>query len=321
MYVHSVKLINYKSIGDYPESEIILEPRITAVIGKNESGKSNVLTGLSQIQLITGKDSSFTTNNANRNAPTGTQIRFEVILKPSEADKALDICEDTVVVLEKGSYVATGGLLKAYLAKVDEHVHSFLKILDAIGKNPFQLNDQERQSYNGYKEELLRTEYLNTPRKSLAFEFMKARIGKLPPDICKEMTFLVEAAQLEWTKLFTRLPAFFYREADKHLNTTYKVEDVDKELKSRTVNPNSLLREFVKVIDIPEDDFIAAVRSGTTPTQISSRKRINRAVNEKINQRFQEFYATERISLELFFDAGVLSFSVQSEDGEAVNAV
>lgn len=224
MYVHSVKLINYKSIGDCPESEIILEPRITAVIGKNESGKSNVLNGLAQIQLITGKDSAFTANNANRNAPTGTKIRFEIILKPAETDKAMDICEDTIVVLEKGSYVATGGLLNAYVAKVDVHVQSFVEILDAIGKNPFQLNDQERQSYNGYRKELLRTNYLNTPRKSLAFEFMKARIGKLPPDIREKMTFLVEAAQLEWAKLFTRLPAFFYREAAKHLNTIYKLE-------------------------------------------------------------------------------------------------
>ena len=51
MYLHSVKLINYKSIGDYAESEIIIEPRITAIIGKNERGKNNVLNGLSQIKL------------------------------------------------------------------------------------------------------------------------------------------------------------------------------------------------------------------------------------------------------------------------------
>ena len=28
MYIHSVKLVNFKSIGDYAESEIILEPKI-----------------------------------------------------------------------------------------------------------------------------------------------------------------------------------------------------------------------------------------------------------------------------------------------------
>ena len=51
MYIHSVKLVNFKSIGDYPESEIILEPNVTAIIGKNESGKSNVLEGLSKINF------------------------------------------------------------------------------------------------------------------------------------------------------------------------------------------------------------------------------------------------------------------------------
>lgn len=51
MYVHSVKLINYKSFGDYKENEVIIEPRITAIVGKNESGKSNVLDGLSQIRF------------------------------------------------------------------------------------------------------------------------------------------------------------------------------------------------------------------------------------------------------------------------------
>ena len=52
LYIHSVKLINFKSIGDYPEAEVILEPGITAIIGKNESGKSNVLEGLSYIDFF-----------------------------------------------------------------------------------------------------------------------------------------------------------------------------------------------------------------------------------------------------------------------------
>ena len=52
MRFHSVKLINFKSIGDTDLSEIIIEPQITAVIGKNESGKSNVIEGLSYINLL-----------------------------------------------------------------------------------------------------------------------------------------------------------------------------------------------------------------------------------------------------------------------------
>lgn len=44
-------MVNFKSIGDI-DNDIILEPRVTAVIGKNESGKSNVLEGLSYVSLI-----------------------------------------------------------------------------------------------------------------------------------------------------------------------------------------------------------------------------------------------------------------------------
>ena len=47
MLIHSVKLINYKSLGDYKENEIIIEPDVTTIIGKNESGKSNILEGIS----------------------------------------------------------------------------------------------------------------------------------------------------------------------------------------------------------------------------------------------------------------------------------
>ena len=48
MYIHSVKLVNYKSIGDYNEAEVILEPTITAsnAVGNgnfelNDKAKSN----------------------------------------------------------------------------------------------------------------------------------------------------------------------------------------------------------------------------------------------------------------------------------------
>ena len=63
MYVHSVKLINYKSFGDYKENEVIIEPRITAIVGKNESGKSNVLDGLSQIRFGIRNNAAFNQDN------------------------------------------------------------------------------------------------------------------------------------------------------------------------------------------------------------------------------------------------------------------
>lgn len=81
----------------------------------------------------------------------------------------------------------------------------------------------------------------------------------------------------------------FYRKADKHLNTSYKLDDVEKQLKGPAVAPDSLLYDFVKLIGVSPDDFVAAVRSGSLPKQESLRRRINRLVNDKINAPFAIF--------------------------------
>lgn len=51
MRLNSVKLSNYKSFGNSKLSEVIIEPSVTVIIGKNESGKSNVIDGISQISF------------------------------------------------------------------------------------------------------------------------------------------------------------------------------------------------------------------------------------------------------------------------------
>ena len=56
MRFDSITIKNYKSIGEYEQSKIIIEPTVTAIIGKNESGKSNVIEALSQISFTINPD-------------------------------------------------------------------------------------------------------------------------------------------------------------------------------------------------------------------------------------------------------------------------
>ena len=90
MYVHSVKLVNYKSIGDYAESEVIIEPRVTAIIGKNESGKSNILDGLSRINFTVRNSDAFGISIVNRIGTTGKENYYQILLKP-DAEVCLSI--------------------------------------------------------------------------------------------------------------------------------------------------------------------------------------------------------------------------------------
>lgn len=318
MYVHSVKLINYKSIGDYTESEIIIEPRVTAIIGKNESGKSNVLSGLSHIRMISGMSSGFAENLVNRNQPVGTQIKYELILKPTTEESNIGICGDTSIVLSKDSYSLTGAFLDHYLQTVSQSIDTELAFLEEIDSNPFQLRDQDLTNFKSHRANLSKKDSISIPKINAALDFMKKRVDRLPADQREAFLSIADRVHAEWTTLTATLPIFFYRASDKHLNTTYKAEDAEKELKDRTVNPNSLMRELVKVLGVAPDEFVSAVRSGQSAIQLSTRRRINRLVADKITKPFQEFYQTEKIYLELDFNSNAISFTVRSEDGEAL---
>lgn len=109
MYIHSVKLTNFKSIGDYAESEIVLEPKVTAIIGKNESGKSNILDGLSRINFIKANASAFSAEVVNRNSASGTENRYIITLKSDAQETTQGICSDMLVELFKEHCTITGG--------------------------------------------------------------------------------------------------------------------------------------------------------------------------------------------------------------------
>lgn len=318
MYIHSVKLINFKSIGDYPESEIILEPKVTAIIGKNESGKSNILDGLSRIRFRVRNNTAFSDDVVNRSCVDSQENEYIVVLKSTDEDEALGITDDTIIKITKNSYAATGGILSCFLQTVQPYVDTIIEILGGPGVNPMQLRDQEWTNYQTYYNDLKAKDRIDIPRKTAAFDFLQSRVSRIAKEKQDELKKSVDIAKEKWLQIIGLLPSFFYRKADKHLNTSYKLEDVEKEMKSSTAAPNSLLSDFVKLIGIPQEDFLLASRSGSTARQESLRRRINKIVEEKINKPFRDFYLTESITLDLGFNAGVVSFVVRSEDGEAL---
>ena len=318
MYIHSVKLINYKSIGDYAESEIILEQGVTAIIGKNESGKSNVLDGLAQIDFIGNKTASYASEKLNRNASEGCEIKYEIIIKPSSEDIEKGITQDTQIILSKGNYTISGGLLECYNNTLKPNVEQLDALLESLGSNPFKLRDQELTNYKSLVAEFKNTTNLNVPKFSNALSYLHGKQNAVPSEVRDQFAESLTIVEDGIKNFILILPHFFYRRTDKHLKTTYKLDEVEKELKPTTANAAGLLFDLVSMLGVSADEFINAVKTGALPQQVSSRKKINRLINEKVNQPFKDFYKTETIYLELDFNANMVSFTVQSEDGAAL---
>lgn len=315
MFVNSVKLVNFKSFGDYKQNEVIIEPKVTAIIGKNESGKSNVLDGLSRINFQTRNTDAFNINIVNRECADENAIKYIVTLKPSEDDRAVGICADSQVEIVKDSYSLTGGALQYYLDKIHPEVEQILDFLGPMKSNIFQLRDTPWSNYQLYYKELGRTEAIDVPIRTQAFPFIFRYADKLEEEKRKKLKALVESANKKWLDLIKRFPVFFLRKADTNLHSLYKYEDIEKELTGTTKYPNSLLTNLVKVIGVSNEEFAFASRSGTSSKQETSRRKISKLIDQKINAGFQNFYLGEKISLGIAFNAGVVTFGVQSNDG------
>lgn len=315
MYIHSISLKNYKSIGE-KKSSIILEPRVTTIIGKNESGKSNVLEGISHISLLSGMQTAFNTENINRNNGINANIEYTITLKPtSEDQKTFNIFGDTKIILDKDSYIATGSVLTYYNEHIRESVDTLVSIM---GQNPFQLRDRDFTNLRTYISDFQHTDSLNLLRINLAFTFIETQNSRLNNENRDAVSEALSESKSKWGVITSVLPVVFYRNADKILKTQYKLEEVQKELASPKSFQNSLLADFVHLIQVSDDEFIKAVSSGTTGTKTSIRNKINRNVETMINKSFQDFYTEESISLNVDFDSSTVSFSVQSGDGETM---
>lgn len=316
MIIHSVKLINYKSIGDYNEAEIIIEPKITAIIGKNESGKSNVLDGLSNIHFTNNNPEAFVNDKRNRNNGSDAEIKYVITLKSTQEEKdKMNIIDDSIIIITKDNYEASGGIVSYYIDNIKFYVDD---LIETLGQNPFNMRDQELRKYNSYIAELKNGNNLNIIKIDNAISSIKSWIPRAVKEIQETLISNMNGITEEWSSFIMHFPTVFYRSSEKVLKSQYKLEDVQKELQSPSSYPSSLLSDLVHLIQMSTDDFISAVQAGITGDKATKRSRIKRNIESQINNEFCKFYSADHISLSADFDSNILYFSVQSDDGESM---
>lgn len=318
MRFHSVKLINYKSIGDKDLSEIIIEPRITAVIGRNESGKSNVLSGLSHINLIGDMSSAFAIDNINRNDYTGSaRIKYEVVLKSTPDELKYDeLQEDTYITITNETYEATGGILDYYLQYIHPCIKNLCNILESYS---LVLRDQTKSEFNNCVATLKKTSSLNIKKVNQAIHFIEQHKKLFLDDKSdsekNETENLIQSVRTQWNILLHMLPSVFYRNSDKVLKTHYRLDDIKKEFESPESYKNSLLNNFVKLINISKENFLLAVENGISGPKTSLRDKIRDNIETYINKPFSKFYTVEEIKLSVEFNSNSASFTAKSAKG------
>ena len=313
MRFHSVKLINFKSIGDTDLSEIIIEPQITAVIGKNESGKSNVIEGLSYINLLRNMNALFIQDNINRtNVSYGGKIKYIIELKPtSEEISTYGDCADTEITIDSSGYSATGGIIEYYNKVIGSKM---TELIELIKDNPFKLDRNSSNLLIQQVQPLKRTDPLNIPQMVSALFQITTKYDNASIEIRSSLDPIYSELIENWNRFIKLLPTVFYRNSNKTLQYQYGLENVKKELSSS----QSLLGHLVDLIKIDRQDFIAALQVPAPPNILSIRKRIEKNLEKYLNKPFSLFYKTESVKLSIEFENAMVYFTLQSDDGESL---
>lgn len=317
MRFDSVTIKNFKSIGEYEQSRIIIEPDVTAIIGKNESGKSNIIEALSFISFTKTMENAFQRDNINRNnAYDGATIEYIVVLKPDETDKEhYGIQADTVVKIDNNNCIVQGGAEEYYRNNI---MHQMIELCNELGDNPFRFGGNDLRNYSSWKSRLLKEE-IDIFRIGKGLNNIGRFLNNIDAERKGKIVELYNTAKKSLDAFVLLFPSAFYRRSNKTLLSQYTYDQVNKEFNSPASYPNSLLNDFVHLIGIKKDDFLAAVSSGAiSGNKASIRDRIQRNVDKRINNEFKQFYSAESVDLKVRFDNNSVYFSVQSSEGETL---
>lgn len=310
MRLHSVKLINYKSIGELDHNEIIIEPNITAIIGKNESGKSNVLSGMSAISFFDKMQNIFTESNVNRNSDYGSEIKYIIVLKslPGE-DKCLQ--HDTTITITSDNFLATGGIFDYFAVKIKSDLDIFCEMLQ---NNLFKFPENFKHVLKDICSQFKVDKSLDIPIINTSLIKLKKLSIPVSEDLKGEYDHLLKVVNEKWNTLINLFPYIFYRNDEKQLKSEYRGDVIKNELK----NKNSLLYELINYLGFTEEQILQMVSGKTDGRTQNLQDRIQQAIDNKINDPFHSFYTQEIVDLKVRFNTNAIAFSVRTKGGSTM---
>ena len=306
MKLNKIVINNYKSIGE-TENILTIED-INIIIGKNESGKTNIIEALSNIDIsgINNKNFFENKNKINRKSPT-----FELELEPYTSEKKdFNKLEKMNIIIKSNFDISFSGGYIWYVENDKKFNEAKQIINDIVENNNISFSDQQAKIdfeslvnsiNNANKKVFINFSYINKIIERLSkstFEFKEELINSLKYCI----NYLNE-----FHKLF---PTFFYID-NQILNTEYTRDQIEED-----GNDVRMLDALLNVAKIPVDLVLEYWDSPDVATEKQIEKEINMLLEKNISKKFNEFYSQEQISFEASFNNKsdtYLSYSERSD--------
>lgn len=298
MRIKSIKINNFRSLGGC-KNRINVDDKVTTIIGKNESGKTNILKAMDKLNLFANPALGLI--NKNRFNSDAVSVEMVAEFLPSESK----IRSETLFKFTEREVKFEGGLSEFFVANaaIKQGIAYFeskqpQNTTTSTGREYVaalsRIKNMGTMSNSQVNSATIRTQLFNcivTTEQEEASEKFEAMLNEL--------------------NNFWQLFPIFYLYNDTALQDKYTQDEVVREL--RQSQPNKLAKLFTH-LQVIQTDLIAAMQPGDNPVASQKRREISGKFNEQIGKKFAEFYTQEKVNITLKFDTGQLFFEVDSDN-------
>lgn len=299
MKLKSIKIENYKSFAE--ENNTLILEDLNTIIGKNESGKSNLIECLSGISLSGINDKSFF-QKINKN--TGKRPIISVILIPTkEEEKKYKIVGETKITLnDQYDIDIEGGF--SDLIKNNKIFQENKKSLNELNKNVVDLfyNQDDRKNFNNIIEMINESENkmffnYNYVKNITEKIYNNSNYSEFSECLKKCILYLEEIKEL--------LP-YFIEIKDYSLKSKYTKSYLEDSSKSK-----EMLKHLLNCMNMKLDDLMEYWDISNGSDRLNFSEEFNEKL-EKIIAEFNKFYTQEKVEMKAIFENDSLNFAIKT---------
>ena len=296
MKISKITINNYKSIGK-SKNVLNLEEGVTALIGKNESGKSNVLDAISAISF----ESALKIIDNDKNRITGEDVSYvvEMFVLPEEV-KEFELSEKGITTfnIAKDEVIFEGEFSKLFAEDAE-----VICLANQLQKNIDRYKHRDPvKKLIYYLEGLKERIFFNAVATVSNCRYdITQKVGNLGWPGINDFDQSSEKFLKEIERIYSLLP-ILYSYKETMLLDSYTAEQVSSIWDGKT--PEKSLNIFLRSAKIGKELFRKAIIEENSGQKEDAQDKIKELVEENINKRFNEFYGQNNISVSLMINNG-----------------
>lgn len=295
MYYTKVTITNFKSIGE-KDNTLKIERDITTIIGKNESGKSNLLLALGQIQY--DNPSNFAVNMKNYIHEKNPIIIAELEFDDEEKSECLST-KTTIAKYEQGRVCEITGGWKECLLADDILNRAKGHIVDQI-KSSTNISDKTK-----FLEHIKNLNILHI----VSFNDKIKQIKSISNSVEDKDSFIKAVDDIVDRCSFwkDKLPKVFLI-SDPVVKNRYNVSEMN------TITPNDIIYKLLASAGITIDGVLLAANASTDPGKKYGLKMQIQKKLEEVSNEFKNYYTNNNVTIQLNIENGYFELLVDSDD-------